>query len=137
MPPSVGFLGFGCALPDHVRTNDDPIFDRLRASLRSSGGSESDMFESITERRHLAPGESLEDLTAVAGRRALDDARLSPEAIDRLYGYVSVSEYLTPNGLFRVHRGLGLSSRAMVLPIEDNFTNFITSAVLGWEAIRS
>lgn len=71
----------------------------------------------------------------VAGQRALSACRLPPSAIDRLYGYASVSEYLLPNGLFKVHSELGLSSRAAVIPVDDGFTNFITGAVLGWEAI--
>lgn len=73
----------------------------------------------------------------VAGQRALSAAGLPPSAIDRLYGYASLSEYLVPNGLFKVHSGLGLSSRAAVIPVDDDFTNFITGTVLGWESIAA
>ncbi|MEZ4296945.1 MAG: 3-oxoacyl-[acyl-carrier-protein] synthase III C-terminal domain-containing protein [Polyangiaceae bacterium] len=130
-PRSVGFLGFGGALPEAVRTNDDPVFERIRAAAR---GHEEGLFTGIVERRVLGPTESLNELTARAGERALSAAGVRPEAIDRLLGYVSVSEYVVPNGLFDVHRRLGLSARATVLPVDDCFTTFLTAAVLAWEA---
>lgn len=134
MGVSVGFLAFGCALPPHVRTHDDPLFSRIRTRTQADGET---LFEELRERRALGPGERVEDLMVVAGQRALSGAGLLPSAIDRLYGYASVSEYLLPNGLFKVHAELGLSSHAAVIPIDNGFTNFITGAVLGWEAIAS
>jgi 3-oxoacyl-[acyl-carrier-protein] synthase-3 len=57
--------------------------------------------------------------------------------VERLYGYATVSQSLTPNGLFAVHRELGLPPGAMVLPLNNEFSNFIASAVLAWEAIAA
>lgn len=134
MGSSVGFLAFGCAVPPHVRTHDDPLFQSIRSRTRDPVEG-AILFTGLRERRYLGPGERVEDLMVVAGQQALHAARLLPSAIDRLYGYASVSEYLLPNGLFKVHSELGLPSRAAVIPVDDGFTNFITGAVLGWEAI--
>ena len=133
MTRSIGFLGFGYAVPPHVRTNDDPVFN----DVRSAGGAEAEFFAGTKERRYLGPGEHVEDLMIEAGWRAIVEGGLEPRQIDRLYGYAFVSEFLTPNGLYRVHAGLGLRSDAMVLPLNCEFSNFITSAVLAREAIAS
>jgi 3-oxoacyl-[acyl-carrier-protein] synthase-3 len=132
----VGFLGFGCALPEAIRTNDDPLFARLREEGRVTSVA-ARMFEAVRERRIIAPDERVEDLMVRAGQRALAAAGRAPADVDRLYGYATIPEYVLPNGLFAVHRGLGLTSRAMVLPIDNAFTTFLTASVLAWEAIRA
>jgi 3-oxoacyl-[acyl-carrier-protein] synthase-3 len=116
-----------------VRTNDDPIFNDARASA----GAEADFFGGAKERRCLGADEAIEDLMAEAARRALADAGLGPRDVDRLYGYAFVSEYLSPNGLYKVHHALGLDARAMVVPVNAEFSNFITSVVLAWEAVAA
>jgi 3-oxoacyl-[acyl-carrier-protein] synthase-3 len=55
--------------------------------------------------------------------------------VDRLYGYLSVAEHLAPNSLFAVHRELGLGEACMVVPVNTEFTNWVTGAVLAWEAV--
>jgi 3-oxoacyl-[acyl-carrier-protein] synthase-3 len=135
-PAGVGLLGLGYAVPPHLRTNDDPIFGQVRASVPGTV-SESDLFYGFKERRYLGPGEATEDLMVSAGRRALDAAAIAPSQIDRLYGYSTVSEYVTPNGLFKVHHGLGLPARTLVLPLNIEFSTFITGALLAWEAIAA
>lgn len=84
---SVGFLVFGCALPPHVRTDDDPLFLRIRSRTRDPADGES-LFSGLRERRYLGPGERVKDLMVVAGQRALSAAGLPPSAIDRLYELV-------------------------------------------------
>ncbi len=129
----IGLLGFGRALPARVRTNDDPVF----AELEGDRSAEAAFFAGTDERRVLAPDEAIEDFMIEAGRAALDDAGVRPEQIDRVYGYAFVSEYSSPNGLYLVHHGLGLDPRAMVVPINAEFSNFITSVTLAWEAIAA
>ena len=131
----VGFLGFGHAVPPHVRTNDDPIFREVREGARSNGVSEVELFTGMRERRYLGPGERLEPLMVEAGRQALARAGVAPGQVDRLYGYATVSEMHTPNALFSVHRDLGLPAHTLVLPINSEFTNFLTGCLLAWEAI--
>lgn len=137
MSRAVGFLGFGGAVPEQVRRNDDPVFANVRGSARHGGVTEEELFTGMRERRVLAPGEAIEDLMVEAGRRALAQAGVEAESVDRLYGYASVSEYIAPNGLFRVHAGLGLSRRAMVVPVNNEFSNFVTGCILAWEAIAA
>ncbi len=126
-------VGFGYAVPTSIRTNDDPIFD----ALRRSSSEETDFFAGTHERRCLAPGEPIEGLMVEASQRALADAGLKPGQIDRLYGYAFVSDFLSPNGLYKVHQGLGLDHRVMVVPVNAEFSNFITAVILAWEAIAS
>jgi 3-oxoacyl-[acyl-carrier-protein] synthase-3 len=133
--PSIGFLGFGAALPERVRTHEDPLFDRIRQEARARGLSEASLFYGNREHRCLGPGESLASLTAQAGRAALEAAGLRPEQVDRLYGYLSVSEFISPNELYQVHREVGLGSHALVVPVHADFANFLLGVVLAWEAL--
>jgi len=116
-----------------VRTNDDPIFE----STRGARTPEALFFSGAKERRYLGPGESIEELMVEAGRQALADAGLEPGQVDRLYGYAFASEFATPNGLYKVHHGLGLRRTAMVVPVNCEFSNFITGLVLAWEAVAA
>jgi 3-oxoacyl-[acyl-carrier-protein] synthase-3 len=125
-------------VPETVRTNDDPVFDPLRAAIATGAAGIVDevaLFTGLRERRVLAAGERIEPLMAEASRRALAAAGVAASAIDRLYGYATPSEYLTPNALYLVHQLLGLERRAAVFPINCEFSNFIAGVVLAWEAI--
>jgi 3-oxoacyl-[acyl-carrier-protein] synthase III len=133
--PNFALVGVGAAVPEQVRRNDDPLFESLRGAAGSGG--EHDLFYGNRERRVLAPGLSLEALTAKAGAAALADAGLAASDVERLYGYVSVSEYITPNALYAVHRELGLSQGALVVPVQSDFINFLMGVVLAWEALRA
>lgn len=134
--PSIALVGAGYAVPAQVRHNDDPLFEHFwRASAQGAG--EHSLFYGNRERRCLAPGESLASLTAQAGRAALEDAGVRPEEVDRLYGYVTVSEYIAPNALYQVHRELGLTSQTMVVPVQSEFANFLQGVVLAWEGLLS
>jgi 3-oxoacyl-[acyl-carrier-protein] synthase-3 len=68
---------------------------------------------------------------------AMRSAGISADRVDRLLGYSCVSEYVVPNGLFKVHQGLGLPSRTMVVPLNREFSTFILGLVLAWEAIAA
>ncbi|RKH67529.1 3-oxoacyl-ACP synthase [Corallococcus interemptor] len=126
-------LGVGAALPEQVRGNDDPLFEPLRRAAGSGG--EHALFYGNRERRVLGPGESLAALTAKAGAAALQDAGLKASDVERLYGYVSVSEFIAPNALYAVHRELGLSQGTLVVPVQADFANFLMGVVLAWEAL--
>jgi 3-oxoacyl-[acyl-carrier-protein] synthase III len=136
MSGDVALLGVGAAVPEQVRRNDDPLFEPLRRAA-ARGGGEHALFYGNRERRVLGPGESLAVLTARAGRAALEDAGVGPEAVERLYGYVSVSEFISPNALYAVHRELGLGQGTLVIPVQADFANFLMGVVLAWEALRA
>lgn len=129
MKDSIGMLGFGYCVPTHIRTNDDLLFNNIKATGNSQGISEKGLFTGMKERRYLKPGEKLEDLMVQASQQALVQAGLKPEQINRLYGYASVSEFITPNALYKVHRDLKLSTQALVVPINTDFGNFLTSVI--------
>ncbi|NOK37446.1 3-oxoacyl-ACP synthase [Corallococcus exercitus] len=133
---SFALLGAGAAVPARIRGNDHPLFEPLRRAAREGGG-EIALFYGNRERREMEPGESLASLTAKAGQAALQDAGLSAADVDRLYGYLSVSEYITPNALYAVHQELGLSQGALVVPVQADFVNFLMGVVLAWEALRA
>lgn len=134
MSSGIGFLGFGCAFPEQRRFNDDPIFRNVR---RPSGRPEDELFAGVRERRVLGPEESIEPLMIAAARTALAAAGVEPAQIDRLYGYSSISEYVVPNGLFQVHHRLGLPPSTLVVPVNVEFTTFITATILGCDAIAA
>jgi len=135
MQRPIGFLSFGHAVPPHIRLNQDPIYDRIKSNVNSQSLSEASLFTGTKQRHYLKPEETLDNLMVRAGQQALARAKLKPEQIDRLYGYASVSEFITPNALYKVHAQLGLQAKTMIVPINCEFSNFVTSAILAWEAI--
>jgi 3-oxoacyl-[acyl-carrier-protein] synthase III len=126
----VGIMGLGGALPARIGAHDDAALDALEPT-----SDETKFFGAPRERRILASGEHVEALMVEAGRRALADASLDPNRVDRLYGASFVSRHLSPNGLYRVHAALGLPERALVVPVTCEFSNFVTSVTLASEAI--
>jgi 3-oxoacyl-[acyl-carrier-protein] synthase III len=81
--------------------------------------------------------QTIDDLATEASRRALAETQLPINSIDRLYGYISVSEFVFPNGLFAVHRNLGLPSHCLTIPINSEFTNLLLGITHAWEAISA
>jgi 3-oxoacyl-[acyl-carrier-protein] synthase-3 len=138
-PDTPGILGCGYSLPAGIRHNDDPVFDRLRGG----GGKADDSFDTLAfftgskERRHLSAEERIETHMAVAARHALAQAGVEPEVVDRLYGYASVPTHLTPNPLYEIHHMLGLPQESMVVPVNSEFSNFLTSLVLATETVAA
>jgi len=122
-------VGTGFAVPPQVRTNDDPIYDRIPKHQ--------DMFYGYDQRRVLGPGESVGWLMIEAGQAALKAAGVHASAVDILLGYGTVSEWLTPNVLAHVHAELGLPGHAPALPLADDFTNFNSGLVVADALIRT
>ncbi|MFC5730982.1 MULTISPECIES: 3-oxoacyl-[acyl-carrier-protein] synthase III C-terminal domain-containing protein [Nocardioides] len=133
--PRAGVLGCGHALPPHTRGNDDPLYAQLDRTPNDQGVVEADLFVGMGERRYLGAGELIEPLMVAACSRALAHAGIEPSQVERLYGYASVPTFVTPNSLFTVHRDLGLSERAMVIPVNSEFSNFAVSLAMAGEAV--
>ena len=135
MPEHIAIVGAGYALPPHIRTNDDPIFDWLR-----SHGYPPDAagpFTGFRERRVLPPAGRMAhlptcvtDLMVAAARQALKKAHLKPAQVDLLAGWASISEFITPNALTMVHKALKLRRDAWLVPVEgvENFTTALWTA---------
>jgi 3-oxoacyl-[acyl-carrier-protein] synthase-3 len=126
-------VGTGFAVPEQVRTNDDPIFDWLREN--EPGGSA--LFTGYVERRVLGPGETVASLMVQAAAAALHAAGTRAADVDLLLGYGSVAEYISPNTLAQVHAELGLHAGTPALPLADDFTNFNSALVVADALIRA
>lgn len=126
-------IGLGYAVPPGRRTNDDPIFDWLKAHVPPA----SNPFQGYKTRAVLAPGEDLMTMMVPAALNALADAHLQPSDIDLLLGFASISPYNTPNELSLLHRQLGLPERTWIIPLNCEFSNFNAGLVMADALIRA
>jgi 3-oxoacyl-[acyl-carrier-protein] synthase-3 len=100
----VRFRGWGIAVPDRIVTNDE-----LSLTLDTSD-------EWITERtgiRERRIGGTTQSLGALAGRRALEDAKFSPDDIDFLVLATTTPDRIAPATATLIAHELGLSCAAM------------------------
>ena len=133
----IGIKGCGFSVPPHIRGNDDPIFQQVITVANAQGIAEKDLFTGMKERRYLAQDERLEPLMVEASQLALQWAQVTPEEIDRLYGYASVPEFYTPNSLYLVHQGVQLPDHTLVIPINNEFSTFLLGVLEACTAIRA
>jgi 3-oxoacyl-[acyl-carrier-protein] synthase-3 len=122
--PSI--VGTGSAVPETARTNDDPIFDWLRANPPPG----QDLFAGYEERRVLVPGERITDLMVAAAKTALQKSSVAPADVDVLLGFTSVSTWEMPNDLVVVAQQLGLSESTPIVPVNNEYANFNESLLL-------
>ncbi|WP_129311549.1 3-oxoacyl-[acyl-carrier-protein] synthase III C-terminal domain-containing protein [Streptomyces sp. L2] len=135
---SPGILGCGHSLPSATCHNDDPVFRRMaQGPVDENAFDTLAFFTGADQRRRLSNGERIEAYMADAARLALAQAGIGPEAVDRLYGYASVPDHLTPNPLYELHHMLGLPRRTLVVPINSEFSNFLASLVLATESVAA
>jgi len=125
-------LGVGYAVPQNIRTNDDPIFDWLKAHPVQG-----DPFQGYVNRVVLGPGEDLMTMMVPAAVNALTAAGLRPSDVDMLLGYASVSAYQTPNELSHLHHMLGCAPRTYVVPLNSEFSNFNAGLLLADALVRA
>ncbi|WP_407319491.1 3-oxoacyl-[acyl-carrier-protein] synthase III C-terminal domain-containing protein [Isoptericola halotolerans] len=118
-PGSTVLLGCGTAFPP---TDQEAASDP------------SERFTGVGRRHVLVGGEEAEDLSVDACLDALARAGVAADAVDRLYGYVSVARYPTPNPLYRVHERIGLRPDALVVPINSEFSNFVVGLLQATES---
>lgn len=135
--PSAGILGCGYRLPRRVRGNDDPIYAGLDTSRNAQGVYQSSLFRGLERRHYLGADESITDLVTESCRQALSQAELAATDVDRLYGYVTVPRYYTPNPLYQVHHDLELPRQALVVPINSEWTNFMLGLVHAADAVTT
>ncbi|MCK9685008.1 hypothetical protein [Scleromatobacter humisilvae] len=124
--PLVGLLGLGHAVPATIRTNDDPLFDWIKANQPNGNA----LFAGYVDRHVLGPDEAIEDCMVAAAKSALANARLAAADVDVVLGFASVSDYLSPNSLARVHAVLGLAPSCWVLPVNADFSNHSAALML-------
>ena len=113
-------LATGSAVPDTVRTNNDPIFNWLKAHPPPG----QPLFEGYKERRVLAPDATLADLMVEAAAKALDSAGVAAADVDVVLGYASFGRWAMPNDLVTMAAKLGVPPTAMIMPINSEYANF-------------
>jgi 3-oxoacyl-[acyl-carrier-protein] synthase III len=128
-----GLVATGSALPEQIRTNDDPVFDWLRENPQYGEG----LFTGYDQRRVLGPGESVSSIMVAAARAALVKGGIASEQVDMVLGYGSVGQYITPNTLAQVHAELGLAASTEVLPLANDFTNWNSAVVIADALIKT
>lgn len=122
---------FGYALPPRILTSDDienrlaSLYERLklpRGRLQLMSG--------IQERRLWNPGTRPSEAASLAGRRALNDAKVSPDEIECLF-FTSVSrDMLEPATASFVHHELGLSENCLLFDISNACLGFLNGMVM-------
>ena len=126
-------IGTGYAVPSGIRSNDDPIFDWLKANDPHY----SQYFDGYRHRRYLTPPETVTDLMMTAAQNALNQAGLDASQIDLLIGDASVSDYLMPNAISGLHHRLGLAPRVLPLALTSGFSQFNVAMMMADALIRA
>jgi 3-oxoacyl-[acyl-carrier-protein] synthase III len=129
--PVPAMIGQAYAVPNRIVGNDDPIFDYIRNHQLQG----QNLFAGYHRRRFLEPGQPVTDLMEQAARQAIEKAGLTPQAVDRMYGFSSVSLASTPNDLGLLHKTLKMSPGARVIAINTEFTNFPDAVEAATDAI--
>ncbi len=111
-------MGTGSYVPPKTVTNRD-----LTVFLDTSD-------EWITSRsgikeRHVVTNETTSELATEAGRRALENAGVSPEEIDFVLCATVSAEYISPNIACLVQRNLGIPASAQALDLNGACTAWI------------
>lgn len=133
MKISCYICGLGSYVPSHSVTNGDmeKLVQTSDEWIVSRTG--------IRERHFLAEGEQVSDAGAAAARAALEDARLSPDAVTHVFVATCTPEYLSPSTACVIAGKLGLPSSsgrgAAVMCLDFNAA--CTGFVYGLELARS
>jgi 3-oxoacyl-[acyl-carrier-protein] synthase III len=83
----------------------------------------------VHERRHVSPGERLQDLAATAGRAALDEAGVAPDDVDLVLVATVAADEILPNAAPLVARDLG-ATRAGAMDLGAACTGFLSALAL-------
>jgi 3-oxoacyl-[acyl-carrier-protein] synthase III len=83
----------------------------------------------VHERRYVSPGERLQDLATAAGRAALDEAGVAPEAVDLVLVATVAADEILPNAAPLVARELG-ATRAGAMDVGAACTGFLSALAL-------
>lgn len=92
-------IGTGHYAPEHIVTNEDlaQFLDTSDAWIRERTG---------IHRRHIATGKGTAAMAAEASRRAIENAGISPEAIDLIIAATSTADEIFPNTASAVQKAI-------------------------------
>lgn len=115
---SAGILGLGSYVPEKVLTNDDiaKIVDTSHDWIVSRTG--------IEERRIAGENESTSDMSAIAAKRALEDANLKAEDIDLIILATLTPDMLIPSTACLVQSKIG-AKNAAAFDLEAGCSGFV------------
>ncbi|GAA2174810.1 3-oxoacyl-ACP synthase III [Agrococcus versicolor] len=135
---NVSLLSVASTLPSRVTTSDD-IEGRLASALarlrlrpgllRRVAG--------VLERRNWSEGESSDDATVDAGRRALAEAGVDPSEVGLIINTSVSRPHLEPSVAVRLHNGLGLPSSAINFDVANACLGFVSGLSLAAGMIES
>lgn len=130
---SAGILGFGCAQPSKVLTSEE-IGERLGLTadwiIDRTG---------VRERRvlDLDKGETLNDLTTVAARDALQTAGREGDEVDMVIVATITPDYVFPAQAVALADAIGADTNAVVFDLSAACTGFVTALGMAAGAVEA
>ena len=131
MTMSSSIAGTGSFLPEQVVTNHD-----LEKTLETSNEWIMQRV-GIAQRQVLSEGETTSMMAVEAGRRAIEDAGLSPNDIDMVIVATATSEYCFPSVACVVQRELGINNGAPAFDVSAACAGFIYGLSIADQYVRS
>jgi 3-oxoacyl-[acyl-carrier-protein] synthase-3 len=135
---NVSLLSVTSTLPSRVTTSDE-IEDRLALALRRLRLPHGllQRVAGVLERRNWAAGESSDEGTVSAARRALAEAAVDPSEVGLLINTSVSRKHLEPSVAVRLHHGLGLPSSAINFDVANACLGFVSGMSLAANMIQS
>ena len=159
---SVGILGIGTHLPDHVRTNDwwpahvvetwqqkrAPGFQRtdrehelkmtegMQRTLDAMARHQDDPFQGAQERRIIADDQTAADMEAAAAKDALAAAGVRGDEVDFVIGFSICPDDIQVPGACVVHERLGLKDGCLSFNVDAVCNSFQTQLTIAAGLIR-
>lgn len=121
---AAGILGVGACIPSNIRKND--FWDDITFKTLKKKGSP---FEGIEERRYFDEEWLPSDAEAEAGKKAMEDAGVSPAEIDLIMVQSMQQDEILPGNASLVQHKLGLKN-AGAWNIDSCCSSFVTMTVI-------
>ncbi len=136
MTTSIKIVGTGSALPRMVRSNDDIEATSSYDRQERNGLSLDDWAQMHHggRRRHVAVEETTSDLATSAARAALEDAGLSPDALDLIVLSTFTGDYRLPQAAGIVQHNLGI--KAKFVQIDSACSGFVDGLIVARAMMR-
>jgi acyl-CoA:acyl-CoA alkyltransferase len=134
----VALVSVTSVLPSRTTTSDE-IETQLSGALRSLRLKPGLLrrVAGVDARRNWGPGESSDEATILAGRRALAEAGVDPGQVGLLINTSVTRKHLEPSVAVRLHHGLGLPSSAVNFDVANACLGFINGMSLAASMIQS
>lgn len=135
---NVSLLSIASTLPSRVTTSVE-IETRLASALSRLKLPDGllQRVAGVLERRNWGPGESSDNATESAGRRALAEAGVEPSDVGLLINTSVTRKHLEPSVAVRLHHGLGLPSSAVNFDVANACLGFVSGMSLAASMIES